>query len=104
MRTASPYRTLGGSFRAFAVHCGVLAPDDPGMNVSSISPEAFAAKTLRSTIDFAVARKGLDQVEQQGEAAVSLIKAAADVGKATRGRVSPSPLASESGRRLDVTA
>lgn len=74
------------------------------MNVSSISPEAFATKALRSNIDFAVARKGLDQVEQQGEAAVSLIKAAAEVGRASRGRVSPSPLASETGRRLDVTA
>ena len=74
------------------------------MNVTAVSPEAFASSALRSNIDFAVARKGLDQVEQQGEAAVSLIKAAADAGKASRGRVSSSPLASETGRRLDVTA
>ena len=73
------------------------------MNVTSISPEAFASRALRSEIDFTVARKGLDEVERQGEAAVSLIRAAAEVGRSSRGRVSPTPMASEPGRRLDVT-
>ena len=72
--------------------------------MSAISPEAFATKALTSAIDIAVARKGLDQVEKQGEAAVELIKAAASVGKASRGRISATPAAGETGRRLDVTA
>jgi len=74
------------------------------MHVSAISPEAFVSKALSSDIGMAVARKGLDQVEQQGEAAVELIKAAADVGKATRGRISARPAAGETGQRLDVAA
>jgi len=74
------------------------------MNVSAISPEALATKALSSTIDFAVARKGLDQAKLQGDAAVSLIKAAAEVGRASRGRISAAPAAGRVGGRIDLTA
>ncbi|MFI4898584.1 MAG: hypothetical protein ACIARR_12260 [Phycisphaerales bacterium JB059] len=74
------------------------------MNVSAISADAFVSKAMSSDIGMAVARKGLDQVERQGEAAVELIKAAAEVGKTSRGRISATPTAGETGRRLDVTA
>ncbi len=74
------------------------------MNVTPIGPEALATKALSSTIDFAVARKGLDQARAQGDAAVSLIKAAADVGRASRAKISASPSPRETGSRLDVSA
>ena len=77
------------------------------MRVTPIGPEALATRALSSTIDFAVARKGLDQARAQGDAAVSLIKAAAEVGRAgreSRGRISASPSPRETGSRLDVSA
>ncbi len=85
------------------VHWVWATPDGVGMNVSPISPEAFATKALSSTIDYAVARKALDQAEQQGDAAVALIKAAADVGRASRGRFSAGASPGETGARLDVS-
>ena len=52
--------------------------------------------------DYLLARKALDQVEQQGAAAVALIQASAEVSSgAPRGAVSPVPGATESGQTLD---
>lgn len=52
---------------------------------------------------FLVARKALDVVQEQGDAAVELIRAAKDAGNPSNGSVSPSPEASSSGR-LDISA
>ncbi|MEL6796672.1 MAG: hypothetical protein AAFO89_07590 [Planctomycetota bacterium] len=55
--------------------------------------------------DYALARKALDQVEQQGAAAVSLIQAAGEISSgAPRGAVSPVPGATESGQLVDRQA
>lgn len=52
--------------------------------------------------NYLLARKALDQVEQQGAAAVALIQSAAQVSAgASRGAVSPVPGATESGLNLD---
>ena len=53
--------------------------------------------------DIQVARKVLDAMEAEGEAAVQMIKDAAKVGKHARGAVSPVPAVAETGRNLDVT-
>lgn len=53
--------------------------------------------------DYLLARKALDQMEQQGAAAVALISAAGEAASAApRGAVSPVPGATESGLNLDV--
>ncbi|HED54402.1 MAG TPA: hypothetical protein ENJ00_09435 [Phycisphaerales bacterium] len=54
--------------------------------------------------DIQIARKVLDEIEKQGEAAISMIKDAAAVGRQTRGAVSPVPATTETGQNLDVTA
>lgn len=52
-----------------------------------------------------MARKALDQAEQQGAAAVALIQSAAEVSAgAPRGAVSPVPGATESGQLVDRRA
>lgn len=53
--------------------------------------------------DYTIARKVLDAMESEGEAAVQMIKDAAQVGKHSRGAVSPVQAVAESGRNLDVT-
>ena len=58
---------------------------------------------MSSTIGYAVARKGLDEIERQGDAAVSLIRSAAEVGRASRGEISATPTPGETGTRLDVS-
>ncbi|MEL7485109.1 MAG: hypothetical protein AAFN41_12255 [Planctomycetota bacterium] len=55
--------------------------------------------------DYVMARKALDQAEQQGAAAVALIQSAAEVSAgAPRGAVSPVPGATESGQLVDRRA
>ncbi len=52
--------------------------------------------------DYLLARKALDQMEQQGAAAVALIQSAGEVASgAPRGAVSPVPGATEPGLTLD---
>lgn len=51
----------------------------------------------------AVAKKAQDQVKSQGDAAVALIQAAAEVAGSSRGSVAAAPGAGEPGRSLDVT-
>jgi hypothetical protein len=59
---------------------------------------------LASGISVAVARKALDAVQQQGDAAVALIQAAAEVARAGRGPVGGSASANEGGGHIDLTA
>ena len=54
--------------------------------------------------DFLMARKVLDAMESEGAAAVQMIKDAAKVGQHSRGAVSPTPAARETGQNLDVSA
>ncbi len=55
--------------------------------------------------DYVLARKALDQMEQQGAAAVALIQSAGSVSaSAPRGAVSPVPGPTESGLNLDRRA
>ncbi|RNC80299.1 MAG: hypothetical protein ED559_00335 [Phycisphaera sp.] len=54
--------------------------------------------------DYLIARKVLDAMESEGAAAVQMIKDAAEVGKHSRGAVSPVAAVSEPGRNLDITA
>lgn len=65
---------------------------------------AISGADVGSAVSMAVAKQSLDAMEQQGAAAVSLIKAAGDVGATARGAVSPVPGAGETGRGLDVSA
>ena len=53
--------------------------------------------------DYTIARKVLDAMEAEGAAAVKMIKDAGQVGKHSRGAVSPVVSAKETGRNLDVT-
>ena len=54
--------------------------------------------------DYLIARKVLDAMESEGAAAVQMIKDAAEVGKISRGAVSPVAAVTESGQNLDITA
>lgn len=67
----------------------------------SAIPSSF---DVGSQISVSVARKSLDNVEQQGEAMVGLIADAARISEHSRGAVSPVPGSGESGQTLDVTA
>lgn len=60
------------------------------------------ASDVGSAIQIAVARKSLDSFKQTGDAMVGLIQDAAQVAKAGRGAVSPTPGTMEIGRSVDV--
>jgi len=53
--------------------------------------------------DYTIARKVLDAMEAEGKAVVQMIKDAGQVGRHSRGAVSPVVSAREAGRNLDVT-
>ncbi|MFI4916951.1 MAG: hypothetical protein ACIAS6_10655 [Phycisphaerales bacterium JB060] len=59
---------------------------------------------VANSVSMAVASKQLDQARAEGRAINSLIENAADVAQATRGAVSGSPGASETGGQLDTRA
>ena len=54
--------------------------------------------------DYLIARKVLDAMESEGAAAVQMIKDAAEVGKYSRGAVSPVAAVTEPGQNLDIAA
>lgn len=58
---------------------------------------------VANSISMAVASKQLDQARAEGRAINSLIESAANVAQASRGAVSASPGAGETGRRLDTS-
>lgn len=60
--------------------------------------------SLGSDINTAVARKALDVAEQQGQAAVDLIKGVVEANQAARGSVSPVPNAGEPGQLVNTLA
>ena len=65
---------------------------------------AAANLDLGTQISTAVARKGLENAERQGEALVGMIADAAAISEQSRGAVSPVPGPGETGQALDVTA
>lgn len=71
--------------------------DSGGMNTPSLS-----SASVSNSISMAVASKQLDQARAQGEAINSLIEGAASVAQASRGAISASPGAGETGGGLDA--
>ncbi|MEO0513562.1 MAG: hypothetical protein AAF108_11835 [Planctomycetota bacterium] len=69
-----------------------------------MSIDASAPSTLSSQINVAIARKAIDVVRQQGEAAVSLIQSATLPTTTPRAAVSPVPGVNESGGTVDRVA
>ena len=66
------------------------------MTVSPAAPVTpMPAAQIRQEIDVAVARKALDQMKQQGRAALSLLEGAVEVQRGTAGK---------GGGRVDVYA
>ncbi|MEM1211411.1 MAG: putative motility protein [Planctomycetota bacterium] len=70
-----------------------------GINAAGAS--ALTAAQLQSQVGVSVARKTLDQAKAQGDAAVSLLDAAAQTQKAMVDRVSIEPF---KGTMIDVVA
>lgn len=54
------------------------------MNIDAASISAASADRLSAAVGVKVARKAMDMMDEQGKAAVALIKAAADVQKSTQ--------------------
>ena len=73
-------------------------PISVGMTLSGLVSDTGARG------DYTVARKVLDAMEAEGAAAVQMIKDAGQVGKHSRGSVSPVVSPKETGQNLDVTA
>lgn len=59
---------------------------------------------VANSVSMAVASKQLDQARAEGRAINSLIEGAASVAQASRGAVSASPGAGETGSQLDAKA
>jgi hypothetical protein len=74
-------------------------PDSQSMTTASLSNVSMA-----NSISMAVASKQLDAARAEGQAINSLIESAASVAQASRGAVSASPGAGETGGGLDATA
>ncbi|MFA6043951.1 MAG: putative motility protein [Phycisphaerales bacterium] len=53
------------------------------MNIDAASLSQVAQASVQNQISIKVARKALDAEQEQGDAAISLIKAAAEVAKQT---------------------
>ncbi|MEQ8316305.1 MAG: hypothetical protein RIE77_10550 [Phycisphaerales bacterium] len=60
--------------------------------------------SVGNSVSMAVASKQLDAARAEGRAVNALIESAAEVARASRGAVSATPGASETGGRVDVTA
>jgi hypothetical protein len=57
--------------------------DGSTMNIDAASLSQVAQASVQNQISIKVARKALDAEQEQGDAAISLIKAAAEVAKQT---------------------
>lgn len=77
-----------------------LLADEKAMDAAAAS--SIAQSQVQTEVAFAVARKSLDQVKAQGDAALSLLQSAADVQQSAQQQATQRPLAP--GQTINIVA